>query len=397
MPRERAILHVDMDAFFASVEQRDNPALKGKPVLVGGTENRGVVAAASYEARRFGVRSAMPIREALQRCPEAICVRSSMDRYQQVSRQVFEIFRSVTPDVEGLSVDEAFLDVSASRDLFGTPVTIAHHLKQQILAQTQLTASVGVATNKLVAKIASDLDKPNGLTVIEHGEEATRLAGLPAAVLPGIGPRMQTRLKAVGIVSIRDLQQASNKQLEQLFGRFAGRVRERAFGRDARPVIAWREEKSVSSENTFREDLRNEREMHNALRRLSDKTGERLRSKQLLAGVVQIKIRRSDFVTATRQISLAQPSNVTKLIFDAAVQLLSEWRQEQPDAAIRLLGVGTAKLTSDQQLNLFGEMSREDSGRVDRTVDAVRERFSDLGRAALQPASTLDRSDSDSE
>lgn len=391
--RQRAILHVDMDAFFASVEQHDDPELRGKPVLVGGTQNRGVVAAASYEARVFGVRSAMPIREAKQRCPTAICVRPRMARYKEVSSQVFTIFRSITPEVEGLSVDEAFLDVTASTDLFGDPIVIAQRIKEKIRAETGLTASVGVATNKLVAKIASDLDKPDGLTLIDAGTEAARLAPLEAAVLPGIGPKMQTRLKASGIARIGDLQQADDRTLNQLFGRYAARVRERAFGRDDRPVIPWRDEKSISAETTFDTDRTDPKALNHVLATLSDKTATRLRRKQLLASVVQVKIRRSDFATSTRQATLNPPTNVTKLIYDAAVQLLADWQQEQPRAAIRLLGVGTSRLTTDQQMDLFSAEPKHDGGAVDRTVDAVRERFSDLGLSALQTASTLKSSE----
>ncbi|MFK8052582.1 MAG: DNA polymerase IV [Woeseiaceae bacterium] len=389
--RHRSVLHVDMDAFFASVEQHDDPKLLGKPVLVGGSSNRGVVAAASYEARRFGVRSAMPIREALRLCPQAICVRSNLNRYREVSKIVFNVFREFTPEVEGLSLDEAFLDVTASRDLFGGPVDIAKRIKTLIHERTGLRASVGVATNKLVAKVASDLDKPDGLTIVRPGTEAERLAPLDASVLPGIGPRMQTRLKASGIVRIADLQSADERALTRLFGKYAAQVRERAFGRDHRPVVPWRDEKSVSAETTFENDVGDIERLRRILLGLCDKTATRLRQKQLLAGVVQLKIRRSDFVTVTRQCTVSPPTNVTKRLYQETVQLLDDWRREQPDSAVRLLGVGGNKLTADTQLDLFREEATMDTGRMDKTVDAVRERFSHLGSSALQSASTLKR------
>lgn len=389
MPKCRSILHVDMDAFFASVEQLDNPLLRGKPVLVGGSSNRGVVAAASYEARVFGIHSAMPIREALRRCPDAICVRSRLDRYRDVSRVVFTIFREITPEVEGLSLDEAFLDVTASIDLFGQPAQIAQTIKDRIFERTGLHASVGVAANKLVAKIASDLDKPNGLTVIPAGTEAERLAPLGAAVLPGIGARMQTRLKAAGIVSIAHLQQADDRTLSRLFGKSVGQIKERALGRDHRPVVPWREERSISAETTFEHDLTDETALKRILLGLCDKTATRMRKKHLLAGVVQIKVRRSDFVTITRQCKLSPATNVTKLLYQEAVQLLDDWRSDQPDAAIRLLGVGSSKFSTDQQLDLFGDQPKLDATRIDQTLDAVREKFSDLGLSALQSARTI--------
>jgi DNA polymerase-4 len=250
-PAVRSILHVDMDAFYASVEQRDNPELRGRPVVVGGGTNRGVVAAASYEARKFGIRSAMPMAEALRRCPELCRVRSRMSLYQAVSEQVFEIFRRFTPVVEGLSLDEAFLDVSSSLALFGSPVEIAGAIKREILAATELTASVGVARNKLVAKIASELDKPDGLTVLFPEHYSARLDPLPVAVIPGIGRETLKRLDRVGIHTVRELRTAADRDLEPIFGRFTTKTRDRAAGIDDRPVVASREEKSISAEETY--------------------------------------------------------------------------------------------------------------------------------------------------
>ena len=233
----RSILHVDMDAFYASVEQRDEPALRGKPLVVGGTGNRGVVAAASYEAREYGIRSAMPMRDAIRRCPDLLRVRPRMAHYQAVSKQVFEVFRRFTPLVEGLSLDEAFLDVSGSVALFGDPVEIARSIKQQIFDTTQLTASVGVAVNKLVAKIASDLEKPDGLTVIYPDDYERLLDPLAVSVIPGIGKETLRRLSGTSISTLRELRLAEDRVLGPIFGRYAAKTTARAAGMDDRPVV----------------------------------------------------------------------------------------------------------------------------------------------------------------
>src|SRR5688500_3957514 len=255
MTGSRAILHVDMDAFYASVEQRDRPELRGQPVIVGGTSNRGVVAAASYEVRNFGVRSALPIREALRRCPHAICVKPRMAVYRHVSHQVFAIFHEYTPVVEGLSLDEAFLDVTASLALKGDAVSIARGIKQKILAATQLTASVGVAGNKLVAKIGSDLNKPDGLTVIDAGNLHAVLDPLSVRRLPGLGRKLGERVEAAGLLTFAQLRTAPDAVLWPIFGRDSQRMRERAAGIDDRPVMSEWDEKSISAEETFFSDL----------------------------------------------------------------------------------------------------------------------------------------------
>ena len=279
----RSILHVDMDAFYASVEQRDNPGLRGKPVVVGGTSNRGVVAAASYEARNFGIRSAMPIAEAIRRCPHLSRVTSRMSHYAAVSRQIFDVFREFTPILEGLSLDEAFLDVSASVTLFGSPEAIAIAIKKRIFEETALTASVGVAENKLVAKIASELDKPDGLTIIRPDDYTTRLDPLPVAVIPGIGPATRRRLADVPIRTVYELRTAADRDLEPIFGRFTGKTRERASGRDNRPVVPSRAEKSISAEETYSTDLANREQMDRELLRLAERTASRLRKSGLAA------------------------------------------------------------------------------------------------------------------
>ena len=382
----RSILHVDMDAFYASVEQRDEPTLRGKPVVVGGSSNRGVVAAASYEARQFGIRSAMPMREARRRCPELLQVRPRMAHYRKVSREIFEVFRSVTPLVEGLSLDEAFLDVTGSIALFGSPVDIAAAVKNRIREATGLAASVGVAENKLVAKIASDLDKPDGLTVLYPADYEARLDPLPVAVIPGIGRETLKRLSAYGIETVRDLRLADDNVLLPVFGRYARKTRDRAAGIDERPVTPSRAEKSISSEETFDSDLASRGDMERELLRLSERTAARLRRAGLAAGTIQVKIRQADFSTFTRQRRLSPPANGTDRLYAAACSLLEKWLSQNPGASLRLLGVGGSDLAPAGQPDLFDEV-RPVTG-VDKTVDEIRERFGD---AALGRARTLDR------
>ena len=384
-PSARSILHVDMDAFYASVEQRDNPDLRGKPLVVGGTTNRGVVAAASYEAREFGIRSAMPMRDAYRRCPSLLRVRSRMSHYQKVSKQIFEIFGSFTPLVEGLSLDEAFLDVTASVTLFGTPVDIAAAIKKKIRDDTSLTASVGVAVNKLVAKIASDLEKPDGLTVIYPADYEARLDPLPVSVLPGIGRETMKRLSGTGISTFRDLRMAETRILEPVFGRFTQKTRDRAAGIDDRPVVPTREEKSISAEETYDRDLATRESMDRELLRLTERTATRLRKAGLAAGTIQIKIRQSDFKTYTRQRSVRPAANGTDQVYAVARDLLGTWLGSNPGAKVRLLGVGAGNLAAVEQPDLFAGARTENN--VDKAVDEIRDRF---GKDVLGRARTLD-------
>ncbi|MBS0611627.1 MAG: DNA polymerase IV [Proteobacteria bacterium] len=383
----RAILHVDMDAFYASVEVRDDPRLAGKPVIVGGTGNRGVVAAASYEVRKYGVRSAMPMRDALRRCPQAVCIRPRMARYAQVSRQVFGIFHEFTPEVEGLSLDEAFLDVTASQRLLGPAENIARRIKSQIVARTGLTASVGLAPNKLLAKIASDLNKPDGFCRIDADNLRAVLDPLPIGRLGGIGPKTLPRVQSAGIHTFGDLRAAADDTLRRLFGKEATLVRARACGIDARPVVADRDEKSISSEETFDIDLHSPAELNTHLTRLADKTASRLRAAQLTARVVVVKVRRADFTTHTRRHSFEPPTTDTALIIEMARRLLAAWRDEYPDWPVRLLGVGVSQLAPTAQGELFGAGSVQTS-RQDAAIDAIRQRFGSQGimRGGLLPA-----------
>jgi DNA polymerase-4 len=382
----RAILHVDMDAFYASVEQHDNPDLKAKPVIVGGTRGRGVVAAASYEVRRFGVHSAMPMTEALRRCPHAICIPPRMRRYQEVSKQVFEIFHDFTPLVEGLSLDEAFLDVTASIKLKGSPDRIARDIKRRIVETTGLTASIGIASNKLLAKIASDLRKPDGLVWIHPDEVTAVLDPLPIGRLNGVGRKTGARLEEHGIHTLGQLRLAPDSVLWPLFGRFTQRMRERAAGIDERPVSADSEEKSISAEETFEHDIRNRKELDAQLADIADRTCARLRSKQLMTSQVQVKIRRRDFTTYTRQHSFSPPTQDGQLILDIARRLLAGWLEEQPRVAIRLLGVGVARLSPASQLDLFSGTSAAPDDRLGEAIDSIHEK---LGEHSLTRAHNL--------
>ena len=371
MSRARLILHADMDAFYASVEQRDRPELRGQPVIVGGRDRRGVVAAASYEARRFGIRSAMPVREALRRCPDAQCVRPRMAHYRDVSRDVFDVFRGITPIIQGLSLDEAFLDVTDVVHLHDSPRALAQLIKDRVRERTGLTVSVGGGPNKLVAKIASDLEKPDGLCLVAESDVQATLDPLDAGVIPGVGPKTARRLNAAGIRSIRELREASVARLRPVFGRYAERMRERAAGLDHRAVMSSTDDKSISTEQTFSDDVSASGEMHTHVRRMAEQVAERVRRKQFTAGVVRVKIRTPDFRTVTRQQALRPASHDTRLFGDVATRLLDQWLTQNPAASVRLLGVGAGSLVASQQLNLFAEQGRG----VDAAVDEVRERF----------------------
>lgn len=396
----RAILHVDMDAFYASVEQHDHPEWRGKPLIVGGDSRRGVVAAASYEVRRFGVRSAMPTRQALQLCPEAIVTPPRMGRYREVSATVFHIFGEFTPLIEGLSLDEAFLDVTASQRLLGEPSAMARAIKTRIRTLTGLTASVGIAHNKLLAKIASDLGKPDGLHHIAPTQVIQTLDPLPVGRLPGVGPKTSERLAQVGVNTFRDLRTAPDAVLVPIFGRHAGHMRARAEGHDERPVLKDVAEQQISAEETFDQDLRTPQEIRAELARLVDRVGIRLRGKQMEGGAVTIKVRRPDFGTYTRTRTLEPPTSDSGTLLIVAHSLWERWAAEFPDSTVRLLGVGVGALVPAAQMDLFGTVTGAQTGalqpvdplrvgaRIDPALDEIRARF---GESAVRRASSLDR------
>ncbi|MGV9193217.1 DNA polymerase IV [Microbacterium sp. MC2] len=378
------ILHVDMDAFYASVEVLYDPSLAGKPLIVGGAEGRGVVSSASYEARRFGVRSAMSTGQALRLCPHAIVVTPHFDRYAALSRQVMDIFHSVTPLVEPLSIDEAFLDVSGARRLWGSPGRIAAMLRERVRADTGLTCSVGVAATKHVAKIASTLSKPDGLLVVSAAETPTFLAGLPVRALWGVGPKAAEALEGRGIRLVADILTAPRSVIERTLGAAGGaRILQLARGEDPRTVEVDRVEKSVGHEETFLEDVADPAVLRSELRRLADRVAARLREGGWEAGTIAIKLRFADFTTLSRSQSLPEPTHVGQRIGDVAIDLLSRVDLVQP---VRLIGVRGEKLrtTGGGALALWDE--DEDWRRVDEALDDARARF---GRAAVTRASVL--------
>lgn len=347
----RAIIHVDMDAFYASVEQRDRPELRGRPVVVGGRpEGRGVVAAASYEARRFGVRSAMPCARAARLCPDAVFVRPDFSKYTAVSRTIRRMFLDVTDLVEPLSLDEAFLDVSERTE---PPERIARQLKRRIRDETKLTASAGVGPNKFIAKLASDLEKPDGLVVVPEGEMLSLIAELPVRRLWGVGPKTARRLEEAGLKTIADVR-ARGEGMVQLFGRHGAALLELAHGRDDRPVVPDRPPKSRGAERTFAQDLRRREDIEAVLRALAKEVADALARRRLEGRTVVLKVRYSNFQTVTR-------SRTRPHVFDEAeitrlgLRLLDETEADR--RPVRLLGVSVSGLQSraGEQLSLFRE------------------------------------------
>jgi DNA polymerase-4 len=377
---DRTILHVDMDAFFASVEQLDHPEWRGKPVIVGAPpDRRGVVCAASYEARKYGVHSAMPSRTAGRLCPDGIFVSPNGARYAEASAQIFEVFGRFTPWVEGLSVDEAFLDVTGVRGLFGEGVEVGATIKRTIRSETGLTASVGVAPNKFLAKVASDLEKPDGLTVVPFVPEAIArfLAPLPIARIWGVGKVMQGVLQQWGWSLIGDIQRASREQLNQALGdAAAAHLHALAWGRDDRPVITEREEKSHSREHTFEMDCSDLARVEQVLSDLCEEVGCALRATGRMARVIRLKIRWRGFETLSRQERQSQPFCDDFTIREVAVKLL---RREGLAKPIRLIGVGVSSLGGREhaQLDLFdGTVERQERReRLSSSIDHLRERF----------------------
>ena len=381
----RTVIHFDMDAFFASVEQLDNPDLRGKPVLVGARSRRGVVAAASYEARPSGVRSAMSMVEALRRCPEAVVVRPRRSRYLEVSRAVFGVFRRYTPLVEGLSLDEAFLDVSGSRSLFGEGPQIAASIKEDIRVETGLTGSAGVAPNKFVAKIASDLDKPDGLTVVPEGRAAEFLAPLPLERMWRVGPKARVKLRSAGLRTIGDLARLDSRTTEQLLGSWGPVARELARGNDERPVVVGSPPKSIGTESTFEQDLTKKESMLKPILGQSMEVADRLVDKGLWARVVTLKIKYGDHQIRTRQTRLPRAVSDTDSIFQTASDLLD--RFEHLESGVRLTGVSVSVFSDSPDEELFPDVDRARRERLAATTQALRERFGTTGltRAALLP------------
>lgn len=337
----RTILHADFDAFYASVEMLDNPRLRGKPLAVGGAaETRGVVASASYEARAFGVRSAMPMRTAMQRCRELIRVSPRFSRYREVSRQVMAIFRELTPLVEPLSLDEAYLDVTRLTDSGRAAESVARDLKRRVRSELGLAISVGVGASKSVAKIASDLEKPDGLTIVAPGSEAAFLAPLPVGALPGVGPKTRERLKAEGVITVGDLAAKPPEWAALRFGRNGDYMRRLALGQDDRPVQTNRDAKSVSSETTLLRDTGDPEALDELVSRLSRDVSRSLERRDLWARTVKVKLRLSDFTTFTRQTTVSEPVQAAAEIAAAASALVRA--ETAPGRLFRLIGVGAS-------------------------------------------------------
>ncbi|MBV8154914.1 MAG: DNA polymerase IV [Candidatus Eremiobacteraeota bacterium] len=340
------IAHFDVDAFYASVAVRDDPSLSGKPVAVAGSSRRAVVLTASYEARPFGVRSAMPLYKARAACPQLVVVRPDMAKYKQVSREIFAILERRGHAVEGLSMDEAFVDFAGAAP--AAAVALAAELRGEILAATGLTVSAGVASGKMIAKIASDSCKPNGLLAIAPGEEAQFLAPLPVGRLWGVGPKTQRRLLAYGIGTIGEVAALDDARLHELFGSWGNDVRELARGIDRRSVESERETKSISTEETFEYDVTDERALIDVLRQHARELAEKLTAENLSAATVGVKIKRADFTLVGRQTHLEEPTRDARHIFRAAVYCLRRARLE--GAAVRLLGTRVASLVAGEPL-----------------------------------------------
>lgn len=409
----RDILHLDMDAFYASVEAVDNPALKGKPVIVGGSERRGVVCAASYEARKFGVHSAQPTAAARRLCPHGIFLPVRMGRYREVSETIFGIFRRFTPLVEAISLDEAFLDVTASTRLFGPPAEIAGKIKAAVRQESQLTVSAGVASNKLVAKIASDLRKPDGLTIVPGGTEREFLAPLPVGKLWGVGTVTQAALHRMGVETIGDLSRVGTEMLAKKFGKNGILLHELSLGIDEREVLPEQEAKSIGREETYPEDLADMEAIRKELLSVATRVAARMRAEGHKGRTATLKVKYHDFTLITRAVTLAGATDDGGEIYRCIVALLP--KTEAGKRPIRLLGISMSNLSGGQgetvpgragQLPLFGAPrdretgasersspprgSREKKEKLNHAVDRIREKF---GKKGIRPAALLDRDD----
>jgi DNA polymerase IV len=374
MSSARVILHVDMDAFYASVEQRDDPSLKGKPVLVGGTSGRGVVCAASYEARQFGCRSAMPMTAAMRLCPHAKVVKPRFYKYREASDRVHEVLQSITPMIEPLSLDEAFLDCTGSTRLFGDGVAIANRIRQRVRESTQLTCSVGVAYNKFLAKLASDLKKPDGLAVVTPETIRTILDPLPVTRIWGVGPKLNQTLLRFNIKTIGDLTRYDHDWFKQHLGHHGPRLLELALGQDDRPVVNDHQAKSIGHEETFDHNIASVDHLRTILLEQIEQVATRLRKHQLLAKTVSLKIRDGEFNTITRQATLDVPSDLTIDLWHAAEKLLAQWAGEKL-VPLRLMGVSLSQLSSTGQIALFDQQATEKARKVDEVVDQIRNKF----------------------
>ena len=386
----RTILHIDMDAFYAAVEQRDNPEFRGRPLIVGadpkGGKGRGVVSTCSYEARSFGVHSAQPISQAWRLCPHGIYVFPDMDKYARVSGMIMRILADYTDMLEQISIDEAFLDVTGSRRLAGTGKEIAEKIKKRILGELRLTASVGVATNKFIAKIASDLKKPDGLVIVEPGGEKDFLAPLPIRRLWGVGPKTEQALKKIGIQTIGQIANVPLRDLERILGDTGSQLWRLSQGIDDRPVETTWERKSIGHEITFENDTADFETIRAALLELAEKTARRMRLEKVRARTVTVKFREEDFSTFTRRKTLAEAVDTAEKIFPVALDLMKGLFRK--GVCVRLVGVAASNLLTNSgngaQLDLFRRDSQKEQ-KLSEAVDDIARRFGDrsITRAAL--------------
>ncbi len=388
---KKTILHLDLDAFYASVEQNDEPSLQGRPVLVGGRSGRGVVCACSYEARDYGIHSAMPMARALRLCPEAVVRPVRMARYRQLSQQVFAIFSRYTDRIEPLSLDEAFLDVSGCERLFGPAEEIATQIRSIVRAETGLTISAGVAKNKFLAKLASAHGKPDGLCVVPEPPNGFLLP-LPLKRLWGIGPVTCRRLEKFGLRTVADLRQLDEARLERLFGNLGRQLYHLARGEDDRSVQTTSSRHSIGHEDTFDHDLHDSKALHRSLLDLAERVATRLRAKELAGRMVQLKVRFADFSTVTRCQTVNPPLDSALEILAVAKTLLR--RTDAERYPVRLLGISLSQLQAkhEGQGELFGTEQRQKTAALDGVVDLLRQRFGARGvqRASLMEARTLE-------
>ena len=384
---ERVFLHVDMDAFYASVELLERPDLLGKPVAVGGDNNRSIVTSATYEARTRGVRSAMPVSQAKRLCPELVILPVSIEKYRAMSRRIMMIFNEFTPLVEPLSIDEAFLDVTGAQRLMGNPREIADALRKRVFEVTGLPCSVGIATTKFVAKLASQRAKPNGVLQIEAAHTLDFLHSLPVEAMWGVGRATEEKLRSRGINTVAELADAPIAQLKRAVGEAAAqKLHDLANGRDPREVNTERIEKSVSSEETFARDLTDSTPIMREILKLSKKTAARMRGKGFMARTITLKVKFSDFSAITRSHTLPEPTDSSQRIYETACELYE--KAEIAGRAVRLIGVGGELLTPAESVAepLFSDVGDESWRALDRTTDELRGKFGDVAPA---PASLL--------
>lgn len=385
----RHIIHLDMDAFYPAVEVLDNPALRGKPVIVGGGKERGVVASASYEARKFGVHSAQPMATAMRLCPNGIYVPVRMSRYREVSQRIFRIFHRFTSLVEPLSIDEAFLDVTGSVRLFGKPVDIAQNIKETVFRETGLTVSAGVAPSKFVAKIASDMDKPDGLTVVHPDLVREFLDPLPIRKMWGVGKVTQGDLARLHVRTFRDLRQMPVEVLERKFGKQGVKMHFLSMGLDEREVVPEQDTKSIGHEDTFAADITDLDPAKKELLALAHKVARRMRKDEVTGKTVTLKVKYCDFTRITRATTLSEPTDDASEIYSAVCTLLEKTAVGR--RPVRLLGISISHLStdSDSQLSLFREDKRSPKkGRLNTALDSIQDKFGDKG---IRPGTLLSK------